>query len=322
MAAEHLADHPGLQIGVVVMTPSGAVRALLGGRDYDTSQFNRAVQALRQPGSAFKPIVYLAALEQGWYPDSPITDAPLTVAGWSPRNFAGQYLGETTLTPALARSANTAAVRLLNAVGVDPVRSLAREMGIAHDMVGDLSLALGTSEVTLMELTAAYAALANGGNGVWPTAIERITGPDGGVAYERFGGGPGAVVEPAVAGAMSRMLTTVLTEGTGRRAALDRPAAGKTGTTQDNRDAWFVGYTADYVAGVWIGRDDAGPMDDITGGTLPAEIWHDIMIQAHAGLPARPLPGTDLALPGATTAVASADETDGIDDLVQQILGQ
>ncbi len=278
------------EAALVALSPDGAVRAMVGGRDYGTSQFNRAVQALRQPGSAFKPVVYLAGLESGLAPGTRLTDAPLTIDDWSPRNFSGRHEGPTTVRDALARSVNTVAVRVSERAGRRQVIDTARRLGLTSPLTARPSLALGASEVALIELTGVYAVFANGGYGVWPYGIEAIHGADGRLLYRRTGAGPGRVVAPRYVAAMNDMLAGVLSAGTGRAAALTRPAAGKTGTSQNFRDAWFLGYSADLVCGVWVGNDDGRPMRDVTGGGLPARMWRNFMAAAHDGLPARPLP--------------------------------
>ncbi len=285
---------------LVALAPDGAVRAMVGGRDYGASQFNRATQALRQPGSAFKLFVYLAALEAGLSPDDVVEDAPLTIDGWSPRNYDGRYAGAVTVREALARSINTVAVRVADQVGPGGVIEVARRLGITSRLGADASLALGTSEVTLIELTAAYAALANRGRGVWPHGIREIRAADGAVLYRRAGSGPGRAVARRPLRQMVDMLRSVVTEGTGRAAALPFPVAGKTGTSQDSRDAWFVGFTRDLIAGVWLGNDNRAPMKGVTGGGLPARLWARFMKAALAGTAVRPLLGaaTDSAAPG------------------------
>jgi penicillin-binding protein 1A len=279
------------QGAMVIMSPDGAVRALTGGRDYAKSQYNRATEARRQPGSAFKTFVYLAAVERGLKADDLVLDAPIKIRDWQPRNFDGRFGGEIPVRDAFARSVNTAAVRIAQQAGVDNVIRTAQRLGIESPLRRDLSIALGTSEVSLMELTAAYAPLANGGNGVIPYAILEIRDAAGGVLYRRQGSGPGAVMSRAALATMTDLTMANVRVGSGRAANIDRPAGGKTGTTQDYRDAWFVGYTADYVAGVWFGNDDRDDMERITGGTLPARLWRSVMLEAHRGLPARPLPG-------------------------------
>lgn len=295
-------DGPGRKLDVsqaalLAMAPDGAVRAMVGGRDYGDSQFNRATQALRQPGSAFKPIVYLAGLEAGLTPASRMVDAPVTIDGWSPHNFEGRYEGEMSLAAALAHSVNTVAVRVAQRAGPAAVVKVARRLGITSDLENSLGLALGTSELTVNELTSAFAVFANDGRGVWSYGIQEIRDSRGTVLYRRSGTGPGQVVPPAEVGEINRMLADVLSEGTGKAAALDRPAAGKTGTSQNFRDAWFVGYTANLVTGVWMGNDDGTPMRRVTGGGLPARTWQAFMAAAHQGVPVLPLPGDGPAVP-------------------------
>lgn len=279
------------QAGFVAMSGDGAVRAMVGGRNHNQSQFNRATQALRQPGSAFKPIVYLAGLRAGLRPESRIVDRPLTIGNWRPKNFDGKYRGEMTISEALARSVNTVAVRVAEKTGRKEVVRLAKRMGITSSLTPAPSLALGTAELSLIELTAAYGTFATGGLGVWPYAIVEIADADGRRLYRRAGDGPGRIVEPAHAAQMNKMLAGVIANGTGRGAKLDRPAGGKTGTSQGFRDAWFIGYSAHLVAGVWLGNDDDSPMRNVTGGGLPTHIWRAIMVAAHKGIPPAPLPG-------------------------------
>ncbi|MEK9662189.1 MAG: penicillin-binding transpeptidase domain-containing protein, partial [Alphaproteobacteria bacterium] len=248
-------------------------------------------QALRQPGSAFKPFVYLPALETGMTPDTLVEDAPITIDGWSPENFSRAYRGSVSLRTAMAQSLNTVAVRLAESVGRERVIRAARRLGIASDLTPHPSLALGAGEVTLLDLTAAYAVFANGGAGVVPYGVRDIDAA--GRPLHRASARQGAVrvIEPAVAAQMTDMLKTVVRAGTGRAALLDRPAAGKTGTSQDYRDAWFVGYTADLVAGIWLGHDDGTPLvldgKPVTGGGLPAQLWRDFMTAALKGRPVR-----------------------------------
>lgn len=277
------------QAAVVALTPGGAVRAMVGGRNYGESQFNRAAQALRQPGSAFKPFVYLAAIEGGYRADDRMVDKPVQVAGWKPRNYGGRYYGEVTLREAFARSLNSVAVQLAQNVGPKRVAAAARRMGITSDIQSDLSISLGTSEVTLLELTGAYAVLANRGNGVWPFGIEQITDRSGRILYRREGSGPGKVLSGPGINSLTDLMTAAVVWGTGKAAHPGRPAAGKTGTSQGFRDAWFVGFTADLVAGVWVGNDDGSAMDKVTGGTLPARLWSAVMRRGLEGVPARPL---------------------------------
>jgi penicillin-binding protein 1A len=280
------------QAAVVVLDTDGAVKALVGGRSYISSQFNRAVKAKRQPGSSFKPFVYLTALEQGATPDSTVVDEPVSIDGWSPENYAREYHGAVTLRTALALSINTVAAKLGNSVGPVNVVNTARRLGIDSELQPNASIALGTSEVSLLELTSAFTPFANGGRSVSPHVVTRIATRDGRVLYERRGSGLGQVVMSYDVSAMNDMLRAVVTSGTGRRAALSgRDVAGKTGTSQDYRDAWFIGYSAQLVAGVWAGNDDNSPTRRVTGGNLPAGIWKDVMEPAHAGLDPLPLPG-------------------------------
>jgi len=290
MAAEPESAHVS-EAALIAMNRSGAVKALIGGRDYARSQFNRAVTAKRQPGSAFKPFVYLAALESGLSPRTIRSDRPMMFKGWMPRNYSGDYKGRMSLKHALSRSVNTVAAGLANEVGVKKVIRAARRLGISSPLHANPSIALGTSEVSLIELTGAYTPFMNGGFGVIPHVVSSIQDSDGQVLYQRVGSGPGRVIHPARVADMNRMLVEVIRRGTGRRAALDRPAAGKTGTSQGFRDALFVGYTARLTTGVWVGNDNGAPMNKVTGGGLPARIWRQFMLAAHKGLPPRPLPG-------------------------------
>jgi penicillin-binding protein 1A len=266
---------------------------MVGGRDYGDSQFNRATDAQRQPGSSFKPFVFLAAVEAGLKPDDRIDDSPVAIGTYSPKNFDDTRKGLITAREALARSVNTATVRTAHRVGIDRVIAVAHRLGIASDLRRDLATSLGASEVNLLELTGAFAPFANGGNGVMPYAILEIRDSNGRVLYRRTGSGPGRVIQKAQLAPMIDMLAAVITSGTGRGAALDRPAIGKTGTSQDHRDAWFIGGTADYVAGAWLGNDDGQPMQQVTGGAVPARLWKAFMTEAHRGLQARALPGAE-----------------------------
>jgi penicillin-binding protein 1A len=279
------------QGALVALSPDGAVRAMVGGRSYDTSQFNRATQALRQPGSAFKPFVYLAGLEAGVRPSDHFVDGPIAIGGWRPRDYGNRYQGDMTVAEALAQSINTIAVQLTLRAGVDNVVAVAHRLGVTSRLTRDASIALGTDDVNLLELTSAYAPFANGGWGVWAYGISEIRDNAGNVLFRRSGSGPGRVVDPDFVGEMNDMLAGVIDHGTGYRARLPRPAAGKTGTTQDYRDAWFVGYTADLVAGLWFGNDDNSPMNKVVGGSLPAQTWRRFMLAATQSMPVRPLPG-------------------------------
>ncbi len=279
------------QGAVLIMTPTGAIRAMAGGRSYSDSQFNRATQAKRQPGSTFKPFVYLAALESGMTPETEVEDGPITEGSWRPKNYVNRYDGFMTLRTALARSINTVVVRLIKTVGPRKVVDVAKRIGIVSKLQADASLALGTSEVSLLELTGAYAVFSNGGQGVLPYGIAEIRTSDGKTLFRREGSGGGPVVAPTVLYDLVSMLSGVIDDpsGTGKRAKLSHPAAGKSGTTQDYRDAWFVGFTADLVGGVWLGNDDGTFMNKVTGGNLPAQLWQKVMTSAHKGIPVRPL---------------------------------
>src|SRR5712691_306624 len=275
---------------LVALAPDGAVRATVGGRDYNRSQFNRATQAQRQPGSAFKPFVYLAGLEAGLRPSDRFVDMPIRVGNWQPRNYTNRYLGPMSLAEGLAQSVNTIALQVAERAGIGHVVATANRLGITSELAKDASIALGTGEVNLLELVSAYAPFANGGNGVLAHGISEIRDSDGKLVYRRAGSGPGPVIAPELVGLMNDMLAGVIAHGTGKAAALPRPVAGKTGTTQDYRDAWFIGYTADLVAGIWLGNDDNSPMNKVTGGMLPAATWRGFMLAATKGMPVRPLP--------------------------------
>ncbi|QDC00919.1 transglycosylase domain-containing protein [Mesorhizobium sp. 8] len=280
------------QGALVSIDSSGAVRAMVGGYDYSTSQFDRASEAKRQPGSAFKPFVYMAALEAGRTPDSVRNDAPIRIGKWTPTNFGGKYYGKVTLATALAKSLNSVAAQLTMEVGPNAVVEAAHRMGIQSDLTANTSIALGTSEVTPLELTAAYVPFANGGYRPEIRFIRRITTADGKLLYANDGGNTPRVVKPEIVGMMDSMMAgTVQVGGTAKKAAFGWPSAGKTGTSQNSRDAWFVGYTANLTTGVWFGNDNGSPMKKVTGGTLPAQAWHEFMLAAHEGVPVRPLPG-------------------------------
>jgi penicillin-binding protein 1A len=280
------------QGAVIAMTSGGAVRAMVGGRNYAESQFNRAVAAKRQPGSAFKPFVYLAALERGLTPESVREDKPIALKGWRPENYNREYHGPVTLKHALARSLNTVSVRLTLEVGASAVAKTAYRLGIASKLEGNPSLALGTSEVSLIELVGAYAPFANGGEAVAAHVIQRVRTQSGKVLFTRTSPPLGRIVEAREIAMMNEMMRETLLAGTAQRAQLAGwPAAGKTGTSQDFRDAWFIGYTAHLVTGVWLGNDDASPTRKATGGGLPVDIWNRVMRAAHHGVPVANLPG-------------------------------
>jgi penicillin-binding protein 1A len=275
---------------IVAMTPDGAIRAMVGGRSYAQSPFNRVTDATRQPGSAFKPFVYLAAFERGHTPSDIADDEPVDIHGWKPSDYEGKFEGEITLTRAFAKSSNSVAAQLTEQVGPNAVVATARRLGIASPLAAVPSLALGTSNVSPLELTGAYAPFANGGSGIIPFGIVRIRTKSGRVLYERNGSGVGSVVSPQNAASVTALMVATVTSGTGKAARLDdRPSAGKTGTTQDFHDAWFVGFTADLVCGVWVGNDNNAPMVHAVGGGLPAHVFKNFMEEAEQGLPPRPL---------------------------------
>jgi penicillin-binding protein 1A len=293
------------EAALVAMRPDGSVVAMVGGRNYESSKFNRAVQAMRQPGSAFKLFVYLAALRNGFTPDDRIEDVPFEIGGWSPKNFGDRYSGQVTLADAFARSINTVAARLALEVGVDQVITAARDLGIDAPLAENPSLALGTSEVSLLDLTGAYASVRAGRMPVEPWGI---------AAFGREGqtnlfstsqpATPQKSLEPYRDNLVS-LLRLVVERGTGRGAALDGFAAGKTGTSQEYRDAWFIGFNEPLVVGVWVGNDDGTPMDEVTGGSLPALIWKNFIAEASGMLPAAEPPAADGPLVAATNPADS-----------------
>ncbi|WP_347137760.1 transglycosylase domain-containing protein [Paracoccus sp. SSK6] len=294
---EKVKDGSKAEAAVVVMSADGAVRAIIGGRDLTVNgAFNRAVQAKRQTGSSFKPFVYAAALEAGYGPGDRIEDGPLTIRipggkPWSPQNYTRRYYGNVTLTTALKQSLNTATIRLQEAVGRSEVRRIAHDFGIVSNLTTSPSLGLGASEATLMELTGAYAGIRNGGTSVAPYGLVelRIAGDDQPLMGQSGGMGQ-RVISQRAAGQLIYMMEQVIASGTGGRAKMgSRPVAGKTGTTSSYRDAWFVGFSEQYVVGVWMGYDDNTPLKGVTGGGLPAEIWQAVMSDIHEGLPELPL---------------------------------
>ncbi|RDE09478.1 transglycosylase domain-containing protein [Pelagibacterium lacus] len=322
--AQHGAERDFSQAAFVALDTDGRVRALVGGADYTQSTYNRAVTARRQPGSAFKPFIYLTALQMGYTPDTLMVDEPLNYNGWAPENANGRYVGPILLRDALAFSVNTVAARLAIDVGPENVVETAYRMGFSSNFQAVPAIALGTQEVSLLELTAGYTPFANGGYGVVPNVITRISTVDGEVLYEASDAGPGRVLTDEQVGMMNDMLQTGVQAGTGRAAQLGNwPMAGKTGTSQRNRDAVFVGYTANYVGGVWLGNDDDSPTRGLSGGAIPAQIWRDIMTEAHQGLTVANLPGhyvrlqDRVAVPMQDTVPAT-----GIPVTIDQIQGQ
>ena len=263
---------------VVVLNKSGEVKAMVGGIDYRKSQYNRAVTALRQPGSAFKPFVYLTALQNGWKREDRIDDVPLSIGKWKPENYDKKYHGSVTLEEALMKSLNLATVNLSESLSRKDIIRTAKKMGISTPVENTPSLALGTFEVKVIDMAAAYSAIANGGYATWPHAIKEVYTRDGYQLYQREADTENRILDAGAVKDLTKMLEKVISQGTGRRAKIPGFAAGKTGTTQDYRDAWFVGFTDEYVIAVWVGNDDNSPMKGVTGGTLPAEIWRKIAL--------------------------------------------
>jgi len=301
------------QIAMVAMKPDGAVAAMVGGVSYARSVFNRATQARRQPGSSFKPFVYLAALEAGISPWDWRDDRAVDIAGYQPANYKDEHYGRLRLTDALARSVNTITVNLAQEVGIPKVAAAAQRAGITSPLQNNASLALGTNEVTPLELTAAYGTFVHG-EPVKPYLVSRIENRSGKTIYERRDAQTQPVIADTVRRDLTAMLYNVVISGTGTAARLpDREAAGKTGTTQDYRDAWFVGFTPDYVASVWVGNDDDSPMRKVTGGLVPAALWKQVMTVAEQGLPPRPLDRTPE--PASVSDSLAADQVSYVDDV-------
>ncbi|MCK2053050.1 PBP1A family penicillin-binding protein [Methylobacterium sp. 37f] len=309
------------QGALVSMKPDGAIRALVGGRDYAQSQFNRATTAKRQPGSSFKPFVYLAAVELGLTPDTVREDAPISIKGWSPENYSRDYRGAVTLRDALALSLNTVAVRLGQEVGPKAVVQTAQRLGISSPLQANGSIALGTSEVTPLEMVGAYAAFANGGTGVIPYIIASVKSADGKVLYKRKDGGLGRVMDANADAMMNAMMHETFVSGTARKAEIPGwDLAGKTGTSQDFRDAWFIGYSATLVTGVWLGNDDGEPTKKVSGGNLPGEIWKAYMTVALKGQTPVMLPGARNWRNRAPSEPAVTNSTPG--GLIGALLGE
>ena len=311
------------QGAVVVMRPDGAVLAMVGGDNYTVSQFNRASQARRQPGSSFKPIVYLTALENGWNPQDVILDAPIEDGKYRPKNFGGDYYGEVTLETALMLSLNTVTFRLIKAIGPQKVVDMAHRLGINEDLQPDLSLGLGTASLSPLEMVTAYAVLANGGTAIRNYAITKITNTKGDLYYSRQPPEDSMrVVAPTYLNELTMMMQNVIEYGTGQRAKLPFPAYGKTGTSQDSRDAWFIGFTPELVTGVWMGNDDYSPMKKVTGGSFPADVWKAVMAFAHGRYAAARSVDSDSANLAPPTTPAPADQPSGFQNLINNIVGR
>ncbi|HEY7766250.1 MAG TPA: PBP1A family penicillin-binding protein [Aestuariivirgaceae bacterium] len=282
------------QAALVSMAPDGAIKAIVGGHHYEESQFNRATDALRQPGSSFKPFVYLAALLAGYTPDTRVNDAPVSIGNWAPRNYTGKYAGRVTLTEALTHSYNTVPVHLMKAIGRQSILDAAKMAGLQSKLLAVPSLPLGSNEVTLLDITTGYTSFANGGKAVRPYSVLEIRRPNGDLLYSRERTVPPLhqTVPAEKVAELNHMLANVVVNGTGRRALLGfTPQAGKTGTNQAYRDAWFIGFTAYNVTGVWFGNDDFSEMKRMTGGTLPAMTWKRYMLEASLSQMAQALPG-------------------------------
>ena len=293
--ARYAKQHTG-QAAVVSIDGIGRVRAMVGGVDYTAGPYNRAVDAHRQAGSAWKPFVYLAALEAGRTPDVMVVDEPVTINGWSPHNYEEGYVGPVTLERALAQSINTVAARLADEVGRQNVANAAKRAGIISPVNTDPAMALGTTLVSPLEMAQAYAAFSNGGNRVATYGIERIRTGSGQVLYQHRAVAPAPAINNPPLSDLNRMLRTVMASGTGTRAAVPGyDLAGKTGTTSDYKDAWFCGFTGGFATVVWMGRDDGAAMGRITGGMAPAEMWRSYMSVALKRLPAQAIPVGPLA---------------------------
>jgi penicillin-binding protein 1A len=324
-------DAHGLETALVALDGHGEIRTMVGGDDYASSPFNRAVQARRQAGSAWKPFVYLTAMETGLTPDTQAIDQPVSIAGWSPRNHTDAYLGPITLETALAQSVNTVAAEVADQVGRDKVADTARRLGITTQINTDPAMALGTSQVTPLEMASAYAAFANGGVRASAYAVQRITTASGQVVWRRTPDRPAQVIGNPSLGEMNRMLRAVVAEGTGAHAAIrGYDIAGKTGTTSDNKDGWFCGFTGNFAACAWMGRDDAQPVAGLAGGGPPAQVWRSFMLAAlpRAGAtaipagppaPATPLPAAILA---SNTPPAPPASTGSLDDQLNALLSK
>ena len=276
--AASLSDNVGeYQGAIVAIARDGAILSMVGGDNYQVSQFNRAT-AMRQPGSAFKPVVYLVALENGMTPESYVNDSPFSIGDYNPKNYDERYYGGITLATAFAKSVNSVPLKLTKEYGIDAVLNMAARLGVGANLKREYSTVLGASEMNLIDLTTIYSVIWNDGKSVHPYAITKIKNASGDVLYSRDPSESITILQPQTVEYMQQLLREVVTKGTGRRAYTPDVLGGKTGTSNDNRDAWFVGATKDYVMGVWVGHDDSRPMDSkITGGTLPATIFHEVV---------------------------------------------
>jgi penicillin-binding protein 1A len=296
------------EAAMVILDPDGALRAMVGGADYGESQFNRATDALRQPGSSFKPYVYSAALNSGLFkPDTTVVDSPVCIGNWCPQNYGRSYAGRVPMWLAVAKSINTIPIKISIALGKAmgitheakaakagraKIIELAHKMGITSNLIDTVSMPIGSDEVTVIDQAAGYAVFANGGFRAKPYAAIEVKNSSGEVIYRHADEAPERVLAPQVVADMNFMLNKVVEEGTGKRAQLEGvKVAGKSGTTNAYRDAWFVGYTGNYVGAVWFGNDDHTSTNKLTGGSLPAQLWHDVMEPAHQGIEIKGLPG-------------------------------
>ena len=312
-------DYKARQAAAVVLDLDGSIRAMVGGRDYGQSQFNRATDALRQPGSSFKPYVYATALSNGFKPTSIVVDAPICLGNWCPQNYSHSFSGSMTLTQAIVRSINVIPVRLSVSLGDGnpklgraKIIQTAQRMGIHSPLPDSSSLPIGAAEVNVLDHTAAYATFPNIGKAVAAHAIIEVRSGNGDIVwrFDRDGKKPEQVLRPQVALDMNFMMNKVVEEGTGKRAILEGiKAAGKTGTTNAYRDAWFVGFTGNYVCGVWFGNDDYAPTNRMTGGSVPAMTWHQIMAYAHQGIEIKNIPGVPAGPTPAAPQVAAAQKS-------------
>jgi penicillin-binding protein 1A len=297
-ASASLAAHvpAGSQGAVVTLDRDGAVRAMVGGTDYAKSNYNRAVTALRQPGSSWKAFVYLAALEAGFRPDDKVVDEPVTINGWSPKNSGGSYAGEITLRTAFAYSKNTVAAKIGEEVGTGAIANMARRFGISTSISTGPAMVLGSSETRVIEMTRAFASIAAKGRSVTPYAISKVTTIDGDVIYQHKASSGAQLVQPYVAAGVIDLMQSAVAAGSGKAAQIGRPAAGKTGTTSSNKDGWFLGFSSGLTTGVWMGRDDARAVGNLQGGNAPATAWGSYMRVAVAGRPVENF-ATDVTFP-------------------------
>ncbi|MGZ9097100.1 MAG: transglycosylase domain-containing protein [Micavibrio sp.] len=311
------------QGAVIVMARDGAILAMVGGKNYGESQFNRAAQAYRQPGSSFKPIVYLTALEHGFTPNTIVVDRPITTGRYRPTNFKNEYYGEVPLNIALAYSLNTISYQLAKQIGIGYVIGTARRLGIEADLSRDLSLALGSSGIPMTQMVTAYATIANDGYAVAPYAVRKITDKDGILIYQRAHKAPQSgrsMFDPDIMQDLKGMMRGTVEFGTGQGAKFGVPAAGKTGTSQDFRDAWFTGFTDDYVASVWVGNDDNSSMKRVTGGSIPARVWREVMVTAHNSGKGRGFSAPSFSLSSSAPDGTSLGEPDDFGSLLDRVL--